>query len=120
MSQVLSVGCGLVGRKEQARSESGWSLQMHCAGCGGGEHVACQETQRRPSGFGFGRLRALHSRLQASSLCCFLLLMRVPSGLLRVSWPSPRKEMMQLAPHVPGCALILKERDSFPCHAEEL
>lgn len=36
MSQVLSVGCGLVGRKEQARSESGWSLQMHCAGCGGG------------------------------------------------------------------------------------
>lgn len=44
--------------------------------------------------------------LKASSLCCFLLLMRVPSGLLRVSWPSPRKEMMQLAPHLPGCALI--------------
>lgn len=43
--------------------------------------------------------------LQASSLCCFLLLMRVPSGLLRVSWPSPRKEMMPLAPHLPGCAL---------------
>lgn len=61
MSQVLSVGCGLVGRKEQARWESGWSLQMRCAGCGGGGHVACQETQRRPSGFGFGRLRALHS-----------------------------------------------------------
>lgn len=60
MSQVLSVRCGLVGRKEQARSESGWSLQMHCAGCGGGEHVACQETPRRLSGFGFGRLCALH------------------------------------------------------------
>lgn len=48
--------------------------------------------------------------LQASSLCCFLLLMRVPSGLLRVSWPSPRKEMMQLAPHLPGCALILNTK----------
>lgn len=33
--------------------------------------------------------------LQASSLC-FLLLMRVPSGLLRVSWPRPRKEMIRL------------------------
>lgn len=30
-----------------------------------------------------------------SSLLCFRLLMRVPSGLLRVSWPSPRKEVMQ-------------------------
>lgn len=58
-----SVKCGMwTGRKEgEARSESGRSLQMHCAGCGGGEHVACQETQRRPSGFGSGRLRALHS-----------------------------------------------------------
>lgn len=61
MSQELSVGCGLVGRKAQARWESGWSLQMHCAGSGGGGHVACQETQRRPVGFGLGRLRALHS-----------------------------------------------------------
>lgn len=34
--------------------------------------------------------------LNESSLGCFRLLMRVPSGLLRVSWPSPRKEMMQL------------------------
>lgn len=34
--------------------------------------------------------------LNESSLSCFWLLMRVPSGLLRVSWPSPRKEMMQL------------------------
>lgn len=34
--------------------------------------------------------------LNESSLCCFRLLMRVPSGLLRVSWTSPRKEMMQL------------------------
>lgn len=48
--------------------------------------------------------------LQARSLCCFLLLMRVPSGLLRVSWPGPRKEMMQLAPNLPGCALIQNTR----------
>lgn len=33
--------------------------------------------------------------LNESPLCCFRPLMRVPSGLLRVSWPSPRKEMMQ-------------------------
>lgn len=34
--------------------------------------------------------------LKESSLCCFRLLMRVPSRPLRVSWPSPRKEIMQL------------------------
>lgn len=98
MSQVLSVGCGLGGRKAQARSERGWSLQMNCAGSGGGGLVACQETQRRPEGFGFWKVCVLFTvGLQASSLWRFLLLMRVPSGLLRVSWPGPRKEMMQLA-----------------------
>lgn len=51
VSQVWSVGCGPVGRKAQACLESGWSLQMHCAGSGGGGHVACQEMQRRPAGF---------------------------------------------------------------------
>lgn len=51
MSQVLSVGCGQIGRKVQALLESGWSLQMHCAGSGGGGHVACQEMQRRPTRF---------------------------------------------------------------------
>lgn len=107
LSQVLSVGCGLVGRKAQACLESGWSLRMHCAGSGGGGHVGCQETQRRPARFLVLEGCVLSAvGLQASSLCCFLLLMRVPSGLLRVSWPGPRKEMMQLAPHLPGCALI--------------
>lgn len=107
LSQVLSVGCGLVGRKAQACLESGWSLKMHCAGSGGGGHVGCQETQRRPARFLVLEGCVLSAvGLQASSPCCFLLLMRVPSGLLRVSWPGPRKEMMQLAPHLPGCALI--------------
>lgn len=61
LSQALSVGRGLAGRKAQARPESSWSPQMHCAGPGGGRHVVCQETQRRPARFGLGRLRALHS-----------------------------------------------------------
>lgn len=107
LSQVLSVGCGLVGRKAQACLESGWSLQMHCAGSGGGGHVGCQEMQRQPARFLVLEGCVLSAvGLQASSLCCFLLLMRVPSGLLCVSWPGPRKEMMQLVPHLPGCALI--------------
>lgn len=45
---------------------------------------------------GFRRLRALCIGLKSSSLGFFRLLMRVPSGPLRVSWLSPRKEMIQL------------------------
>lgn len=46
---------------------------------------------------GFRRLRALPIwATNESSLCCFRLLMRDPSVLLRVSWPRPRKEMRQL------------------------
>lgn len=106
LSQALSVGRGLAGRKAQARRravgarrcivlalvEVGmWSVRKRKGGRRGLVWEGCVL-------FTVG--------LQASSLRCFLLLMRVPSGLLRVSWPGPRKEMMQLAPNLPGCALI--------------
>lgn len=69
---------------------------MRPVGSGGGGHGVCEETERLQT-----RLLALEGcvlfpvGLKESSLCCFRLLMRVPSGLLRVSWPRPRKEMMQ-------------------------
>lgn len=106
MSQVFSVGCGLVGRKAQACLESSLSLQMHCAGSGGGGHAGgLSGNAKAAAGFLVLEGCVLFAvGLQASSLCCFLLLMRLPSGPLRVSWPSPRKEMMELALIPPGCA----------------
>lgn len=65
---------------------------MHCVGSGGGGHVVCEEMERLHSLEGCVLFAV---RLEESALCCFRLLMRVPSGVLRVSWPGPRKEMMQ-------------------------
>lgn len=100
------MGCGLVGRKEK--------LAQRAVGACRCIVLAVVEVSMWPVRKRKGGRRGLVLEgcvlftvgLQASSLGCFLLLMRVPSGLLRVSWPSPRKEMMQLAPHLPGCALI--------------
>lgn len=70
---------------------------MHCVGSGGGGHGVYEEIQELQT-----RLLVLEGcvlfpvGLNESSLCCFRHLMRFPSGLLRVFWPSPRKEMMQL------------------------
>lgn len=79
-----------------ASFESAREPAVHCVGSSGGGHGGCEALQRLQV-----RLLALEGcvlfpvGLNESSLCCFRLLMRVPSGLLRVSWPSPRKEMMQ-------------------------
>lgn len=62
-----------------------------------GGHGGCEATQRLQTSLLVLEGCVLFPvGLNESSLCCFRLLMRVPSGLLRVSWPSPRKEMMQL------------------------
>lgn len=70
---------------------------MHCAAAPG--RWACGllgSVKAADAVSGFRRLRALCVGLKLSSSGCFRLLMRVPSGPLRVSWLSPRKEMMQL------------------------
>lgn len=96
-----SVKCGMwTGRKEGA-SSLGERLEPADALCWLWWRWACGLSGNAKAAVGvwFWKVCVLFTvGLQASSLWRFLLLMRVPSGLLRVSWPGPRKEMMQLAP----------------------
>lgn len=95
-SQLLRVRLGWIERTMLAAVRARWSLCVRPVGSGGGGHGVCEETERLQT-----RWLALEGcvlfpvGLKESSLCCFRLLTRVPSGLLRVSWPKPRKEMMQ-------------------------
>lgn len=88
--------------------------------------MACQEMQRRPERFLVLEGCVFFAvGLKASSLCCFRLLMRVPSGLLRVSWPGSRKEMMQLwllvsqADPLLGTPQREAARPKAPCRVED-
>lgn len=95
-SQLFCVRLGWMEGRCWLALRARWSLWMRPVGSGGGGHGVCEETERLQT-----RLLALEGcvlfpvGLKESSLCCFRRLMRVPSGLLRVSWPRPRKEMMQ-------------------------